>query len=125
MDYILFHMYSWYVMRPTSPAPHLYTHLPPRLFVFVVADTPSFGEQRAGEGRRLPTLGILNQNEVAVGPGLAHRAVAIDNRTMRAFSRRLVWSGAFWKGAEMWQGEIEERTVMMRDGGSVWILRAQ
>lgn len=79
---------------------HPYSHLPPRIFVFVVADTPGVGEQRAGEGRQLPTLGIRNQDDVAVGPGpgLADRAVAIDNHVMGALSRRLVRSRTFWRG---------------------------
>lgn len=98
-----------------APPPRLYTHLPPRIFVFIVADTPGISEQRAGEGRRLPTLGILNQNDVAVGLGPADRAVAIDNHVMGAFSRRLVWSRTFWRGQKC-ESEIQDRTVMMNDG---------
>lgn len=78
-----------------TPLPQcLHAHLPPRLIVFIVADTPGISKQWAGEGRQLSSF--WTQDDVAACPGA--RVIAIDNHVMGAFGRRLLWSWTFWRG---------------------------
>lgn len=46
-----------------ASTPHLYTHLPPRLLLIIIADVSGLGEQRAGERRQLTSLRTLTRTQ--------------------------------------------------------------
>lgn len=77
-----------YAERFRFNPPRLYDYLPPGLVFVVVADTSGVGEQRAGEGRQVVSLGTRTRDAI-------QSAVAVNDHAVTSH-RGVLRTGAFW-----------------------------